>query len=141
VSPATGSGAAQVFTFVYSDLAGFADIHHVEVLFQSSFSTENACYVQYVPASNRLDLLANSGTAYSGSTQAGIAGTMSNSQCIVDAGASSVTGAGKNLTLNLAVTFKPPFAGAKSIYMDVFNNANVSSGWQSKGSWTVLRRR
>ena len=138
VSPASGSGASQVFTFIYSDSAGFADIHYVDVLFQSSLTTQNACYVQYVPASNNIGLLTNSATAYAGSAQAGIAGTISNSQCIVDTGASSASGSGNNLTLNLTVTFKPGFIGAKNVYMEVFNNANVSSGWQSKGTWTVV---
>jgi len=137
VAPASGSGASQSFTFVYSDAAGYTDIHYVEVLFQSSLSTQNACYVQYSRVNNSIDMVADSGTAYAGSLQAGIGGTVSNSQCGVDAGASSVLRSGNNLTVTLSLTFKPAFSGAKNIYMDVVNNANSLSGWQFEGTWTV----
>jgi Beta-propeller repeat len=137
VAPVSGSGASQTFSFVYSDPAGYADIHYVEVLFQSSLSTQNACYVQYSRVNNSIDLVADSGTAYAGSTRPGIVSTVSNSQCSVDAGASSTSGSGNNLTVTLALTFKPVFSGAKNVYLDVVNNANALSGWQAKGAWTV----
>jgi glycosyltransferase involved in cell wall biosynthesis len=44
---------------------------------------------------------------------------------------------GNNLTLNLLLTFKPAFNGAKNTYMAAFSNSNVFSGWVVKGVWTV----
>jgi hypothetical protein len=137
VAPVSGSGASHSFSFIYSDPYGFADIHYVEVLFQSSLSMQNACYVQYSRVNNSIDLLADSGFSYAGSVSPGGAGTVSNSQCIVDAGASSFSGSGNNLTLTLALTFKPGFSGGKNIYMDVVSNTNALSGWQAKGAWTA----
>ena len=67
----------------------------------------------------------------------GVTGTVSNSQCAVDGGASSFSGSGSNLTVTMALTFKPAFSGAKNIYMDVVNNGSVASGWQAKGAWTT----
>jgi hypothetical protein len=41
------------------------------------------------------------------------------------------------LTVNVLVTFKTAFAGAKNVYAYVDDNLNLNSGWQNKGSWTV----
>ena len=64
-------------------------------------------------------------------------GTLQNSQCTLDAGASSASGSGTNLTVNLALTFQPGFTGSQNNFMlaeDVANN--VSSGLQNRGTWT-----
>jgi hypothetical protein len=39
------------------------------------------------------------------------------------------------LTVTLALSFQPAFAGAKNIYMDTYDT--VDSGWQILGTWTV----
>ena len=64
-------------------------------------------------------------------------GSLQNSQCAVNLTTSSVSISGNTLTLNLAMTFKPAYAGAKNIYMYAANVANVNSGWQTRGTWTA----
>jgi hypothetical protein len=54
----------------------------------------------------------------------------------IEVESSSVTLAGNTLTLNLAVRFKPEYAGSKNIYMYAFAGG-VVSGWQDRGDWTV----
>jgi hypothetical protein len=137
VTPASGTGTTQVFSFIYSDPYGYTDIHYVNMLFQTQLSGQNACVVQYMPATNVLDLVADSGSGYAGTAILGTAGTLNNSQCSVDTGASSASGSGNNLTVSAAVTFKPAFAGLKNIYMSVFNKADVGSAWQVEGTWTA----
>jgi hypothetical protein len=44
---------------------------------------------------------------------------------------------GTTLTLNLAVTFRPAFAGVKNIDMYAGNVGGMNSGWQTRGSWTA----
>jgi hypothetical protein len=39
--------------------------------------------------------------------------------------------------LYAALTFKPGFSGAKNIYMFAANAGGTSSGWQTRGTWTV----
>jgi hypothetical protein len=63
--------------------------------------------------------------------------TLQNTQCSVSLAGSSVTVSGTTLSMNLAVTFKAAFAGAKNIYMSGASSGNVSSGWQDRGDWTV----
>jgi hypothetical protein len=136
VTPASGTGTTQVFSFIYSDPYGYTDIHYVNMLFQSTLSGQNACWVQYTLATNIIDLVNDSGSGYTSSTL-GTAGTLSNSQCSVNTGVSSTSNSGNNLTVTAAVTFKPAFAGAKNTYMSVFNNSNATSGWQVEGTWTA----
>ena len=66
-----------------------------------------------------------------------VAGTLQNSQCTFNLQNSSVVSGGNNLTVNYALTFSNTFAGAKSIFMDVSNNADLNTGWQLRGSWLV----
>jgi len=61
---------------------------------------------------------------------------LQNSQCTVNTAPSSASGSGNNLTLNLALSFQPAFAGSKNIYLDAYAGG-LDSGWQQKGSWTV----
>src|SRR5205807_6715855 len=110
VSPSSGTGTTQAFTFVYSDAT---DINWGNILFQTQVTGANACFVQYFRAANSLLLVGDSGSGNAGTATLGSPGAMSNSQCTVDSVASSVSTSGNNLTLTLALTFKPAFNGAK----------------------------
>jgi hypothetical protein len=137
VTPASGTGSTQVFSFAFSDTYGYADIAYVNILFQTTITGVNACWVQYTRASNIIDLVADSGSGYAGLAILGSPGTLQNNQCAVDTAASSVSFSGNNMTLSAAITFKAGFSGAKNVYMGVFTNANITSGWQMKGVWTA----
>jgi hypothetical protein len=106
------------------------------MVINASLASAGSCYFYYTRASNQIYLATNAG-AWQGSLTVGTAGTMANSQCTVNAGASSVTTSGNNLTLNLAVSFTSGFAGAKNIFMEV-QNATQQSAWTPLGTWTVL---
>jgi len=55
---------------------------------------------------------------------------LSNSQCTLDVGASSAQASGTTLTLNLAFTFAPGFAGPKNVYPQAYDYRNdLGSGW------------
>jgi hypothetical protein len=77
------------------------------------------------------------GSGWMGPLTIGQPGSLQNSQCTLDAGASSASGSGTNLTVNLVLTFQPGFTGLKNNFMianDVMNN--VTSGLQNLGTWT-----
>jgi hypothetical protein len=80
-------------------------------------------------------LLNNAGTAWD-SAALGTAMTLQNSQCAIAVGSSSKSDSGSTLTLNLAMTFKAAFAGAKNVFMYA-TNGTQNSGWQDRGDWTV----
>ncbi len=135
VTPSSGSGMSRAFTFAYSDLNGAADIVSAQMDVSATLAAKGACYLYYAAGSNAIYLATDAG-AWPAPLTVGVAGTTQNSQCSLDAGASSVTKFGNNLTLNLALTFKAGFAGAKNVYMEA-RNATLDSGWVLRGTWTV----
>jgi hypothetical protein len=136
VTPGSGTGISQNFAFAFSDPAGYAAIVSTQIVINSSMSTSGACYLLYQRASNSLYLTNDAGSAWQNPVTLGQSGTLQNSQCAVNAATSSVSGTGATLTLNLAVTFQSAFAGARNVYMEVYDGAG-DSGWQQRGTWTV----
>jgi hypothetical protein len=135
VTPNNGNSSAQTLAFTFSDANGTADIESIQIDIAATLVVSRACYFYYAPASNGL-YLANDAGAWQGFVTVGVAGTMQNSQCAVNAGASSVTTSGNNLILNLALSVKPAFAGSKNIYMEA-QNVTLNSGWVTRGVWIV----
>jgi hypothetical protein len=134
-SHSSGSGSSQTFTATFSDAAGASDIVTARILINSSFSATNACYFVYKAGTNVLNLLSDAGALQSG-IAIGSTGTLSNSQCTVNVGASSAMSSGNILTLNLAVTFTSAFAGAQEIYLEA-KSSSVVGNWLQMGTWNV----
>jgi hypothetical protein len=135
VTPSTGSGATQTFSFQFTDTAGATALTSVSALVSSALTTAGSCEVDYYRASNALQLLTDSGGQPSSILTPG-SGSQQNSQCILNGAGSSVTTSGNTLTLNLALTFQTAYGGVKNVYMDAVD-ALGTSGWQQKGAWTV----
>ena len=135
VTPNSGGGASQTFGFQFSDASGVTDLTTVLALFNSSPSAANGCAVVYDRVTNALSLLTDAGGQPAGSITPG-SGTQENSHCVLNGAGSSVSAAGTILTLNLAISFRPPMAGATSIYMQAAN-LSTSTGWELRGNWTV----
>jgi hypothetical protein len=136
VTPGLGSGSAQTFSFTYSHPNGHAAIVSAQMLINGSLSPANGCYLLYHWPTKALYLTNDTGTAWQKPVTLGQSGTLQNSQCSVNAAASSASGSGNTLTVDLALTFLAAFSGAKNIYMDVFDGKN-DSGWGQHGTWTV----
>ncbi len=138
VTPNSGSGASQPFALQYSDSLGATDLLTTWVWFNATFasSAANSCLAYYDRPANTIFLLNDAGTAWS-SGSPGTGATIQNSQCAIALGSSGVAPSGTTLTVNLAMTFKPAFAGAKTTFMYARNAAGSSSGWQTRGTWTV----
>jgi hypothetical protein len=136
VSPTSGTGSTQVFTFTYTDPGGYSAIAWSQTLIANGFVTSGSCYLFFNRAMNNVYLSNDTGTAWQSPVTLGQAGTLQNSQCAVNPAASSATGSGNPLTLNLSLTFNTTFAGSKSVYMDV-GDAIGDSGWVQRGTWTL----
>ncbi len=137
VTPNTGSGASQNFTFKYSSTGGFANLSALYALFNSSLSATAGCVPVYLAATNSLYLYNDAGNAVLGPLTPGAAGTLANSQCSINLATSSASGSGNTLSLNLAVTFTSAFKGPQTIYGYAADKANMNSGWQTLGTWTA----
>jgi alpha-L-arabinofuranosidase len=136
VSPNVGNGSTASLTLTYSDPNGAADLVSVYGLISTAVDSRNACYVIYYPASKYLYLISDNGQAAHGPIHPGSTGTVQNSQCGLAGNGLSVSEAGSNLTLSLALTFTNSFTGAKNIYMTARDTAGAWATWMSRGTWT-----
>jgi len=134
VTPNSGSGSSQTFAFVFTSPKGYSALSTVLVIVNSTVANAYGCYFVYFQGSQLLYLANDASNAWAGSATPGKSGTLQNSQCSINAAASSVSGSGNNLTLNVALSFQTAFSGTKNIYMDAYDGAD--SGWQPEGSWT-----
>ncbi|HLK46938.1 MAG TPA: hypothetical protein VKT49_02320, partial [Bryobacteraceae bacterium] len=99
----------------------------------SSISGAGACYLYFY---SHVLYLAADGQSPQTSLAIGTPGTLQNSQCSINVGASSAVYSGNTLTLNLAITFSQSFAGTRNIYLLVENTSTVTK-WMTAGTWTV----
>ena len=136
LSPNSGAGTSVTFKAVYSDPNGAADLSEILLQINSSQGSANACYIYYQPQGNYLYLANNSGAWIAPGLTPGIAGTVSNSQCTLNAGSSSVNSAGTELTLSIALSFSNTFVGAKNLYLYAAGFSGQGSGWVKEGAWT-----
>ena len=135
VTPSSGSGTTQTFTFVFSDPNGAADMNWQFVLFNQTTSGTSSCLPHY--NGSGVYLLSDTGATWLGPLALGSSATLENSQCAIGGAGSSVVLSGNELTLRLAMTFKPGFAGTKNIYMQTYDRSGLDTGLQARGNWTI----
>jgi hypothetical protein len=82
-------------------------------------------------------LLNDAASAWLGPMTLGTANSLQNSQCTINGANSWPSGFGQQLQLELSVSFKPAFAGAKNIYMQTQDLSGQATGWQIRGTWTA----
>ena len=136
VSTPSASGVGTVFTATFSGTSGGADIERAAILINASLRAVNGCEVEYQRATNTLRLRDNLALTWIGPVAVG-SGSLANSQCTVNSAASSRSFSGATLTLNLNIAFSSSFNGAKTIYLNVSDTANLVDGWKAAGSYTV----
>jgi len=137
VSPASGAGSSQTFTFTFTDPKGYQDLGIVNILINNFLDGRQSCYLAYSRPLNVLYLVNDGGTELLPGMEQ-FAGTASNSQCTVTGAGSSATGTGNTLTLVLNMSFSTAFNGNKVIYIAARDSIDANdSEWQPLGSWTV----
>jgi hypothetical protein len=137
VTPSSGSGSFQTFSFTFFDPNGFANVYSAPVLIHSSLTAGGGCFLYYHRQSHAVWLQNDSGSGWIGPSLLGSGAALQNSQCTVSAAASSASGSGSNLTLNLALAFTSAFSGSKNTYAITYDNEGLTSNWQQTGTWTV----
>jgi hypothetical protein len=137
VTPSSGSGATQTFSFVYSDTNGASDLGIVQVVVNASLSGYQGCYISVDPVHKTLLLLNDGATAWQGPITLPTSGTLANSQCTINGGSSSIVLSGNNATVNLGLSFSASFGGVKNVYGYAQAAGGVNSGWTALGTWTV----
>jgi hypothetical protein len=137
VTPPSGSGTGQSFTFTISDQGGSNFLLAAAMLFTPSpgFTLNNSCYIVYNRDVNQFSLVYD---ALNGSStfNVGYTGSASNSQCTLYGPGTFATIGATSITITVNVAFKTAFAGAKSTYLYAAE-FGFNSGWVQVGGWAV----
>ncbi|HYW47743.1 MAG TPA: VCBS repeat-containing protein [Bryobacteraceae bacterium] len=126
------------YTFTFTDSNGWPDISVANILINTAIDGRHGCYLAIVPAAQQVLLVDDAGDAggpYSGMVLPGN-GTVSNSQCSITGAGSSIAGSGNTLTVTLAMTFSPSFAGNQLFFLAARSNT-ANSNWQAVGTVSV----
>jgi len=137
VTPPSGFGTSQTFTFTASSPVGATNLAHVYMLWNELLSAQAGCEVNYWASTGLLYLLSDNGSSWGTGAQPGVAGTLSNSQCTVNLGGSTVTPSGNTLTVVVSLSFSGGFSGGKQIWEYVQDWLGESAGWTGVGTWMV----
>jgi hypothetical protein len=136
LSPSSGGGTAQTFTFTATSSNGAPDVDLIAAVFNSAVNGVDACYFIFRAESNTLSLANDAANAATNATLGG-SGVLANSQCQITLGASSAMRTGNSLTLSVAITFKAGLHGTQNVYMISANTLGLCSLWQQMGTWTL----
>ncbi len=136
VTPSSGSGPAQTFTFTASSPNGSSYINQFHMLLNWGVDGAGACWMMYIQSGNSLYLINDTGTAWLGPYAPGSANTLSNSQCSVNVASVTVSGFSNTLVLTVPITFNSSFIGPQNAFGYVMDQGGGASGWQFLGSWT-----
>jgi len=143
--PAINSGQAGELTCEYSDANGFQDIKlaylRIEAADRNMLNTgsrnpERVLYTFYDRTLNRIHLMGDDGQ-WLPAAVLGSSVMLENAQVIIDCAGTSIVGEGDKLKVKWKITFKPPLAGAKDVYLYAKDFAGASSGWKKKGTCVI----
>jgi len=133
-----GAGVPYLFTTTCSDANGWPQIKFASLSIGQHYSGADGLYAYYNQNAHKFYLTNDVGTAWSQGLPPGSAQTLENSHLILNLADMSVIGAGDTMTINWSVTFKPVVAGLKYVYMNVWDDANVKSGWKKIGAQMLV---
>lgn len=134
----SNANAAQGLAGLYNDPDGYANLRYVDLRVGAINTGANSIWARYSRANNRLYLFDDTGAALVGTSCApGAAGTIENSQGILNCAATTTSSSGNDLTVNWNITPKPAYAGAKKLFLKAVDRTNLNSGWLKKGNWTI----
>jgi hypothetical protein len=138
MSPASGSGVSQTFTFNFSDPSGYANLDVINVLINPFLDGRFSCYIAFSRTSNVLYLVNDAGTALLPGMPFNGTGVVSNGYCTVLGAGSSTSGVGQSLTLSLNLLFnQTTYAKDHVVYSAARNLTGGNSGWVTSGVWRV----
>jgi hypothetical protein len=136
LSPSSGSGSSQTFVEQVIDANGAASLTQVDLIVGQIGAT-NSCWVEYGPSSRTMYLQDDNNNWMSAAL--GSSTVLQNSQCSINAGASSVStsGGGTQLTVNFAMSFTSKYSGAQPLVTSAADSTGWYTGFVNSGTYTV----
>lgn len=137
-TPTSPTGSPQAFTVVARDTNGFTDINRVFFQVYSSPTVPvNTCHGFYERSTNQLYLYNDALTAVLGPLTPGASGTVSNSQCTLNAATSTpASGSGTDLTVTFGLSLTGTYGAIQQkVYFWITDNAATGTGWVQGSTW------
>ncbi len=137
-TPGSPVGSPQSFVFTGRDANGFADIARVYFLVNADSNVPGTtCHGFYDRAARAFFLYDDGLTKLLGPLGAFTAGTLGNSQCVIDGSLPlTATGSGSDLTLQMTLRLQGTYATqAKKVYWWAVDAAGLGTGWVQTGTW------
>ena len=137
MQPASAVGSPQTFTTVARDPNGFANLQRVYFLVNPNTNIgAGTCHGFYDRGLNAFYLYDDALTVLQGPLAPGGAGSLSNGQCAIQGAGSTMSGAGTDLTLTMAMRLNGTFgAASKNVYLWAVDAENNGTGWVQMGTW------
>jgi len=143
IGPFSGTGSTQTFTLSAADPNGqsYTNINNVQLIFNWAPYQSDACYLNYDAVNDLLFLADVTGnfsvfSPISLKNPGGTLGDLVTSNCQVIGSASTITGSGASLYLNLKLNFKSTFIGQQNTFVAVSDTLANSPPVQV-GTWTA----
>ncbi|MEZ5402073.1 MAG: hypothetical protein R2729_20540 [Bryobacteraceae bacterium] len=130
-----GEAASNVFRLRYRDTSGQAAFTNVQMLLNRDLDGRAACWVGYDPVGQAIYLVGDDGGTLLPGLPIGSAGSRENYTCRVNGATSSAAIAGADLSVNLDIAFKIPFA--RRLVYATATKAGAQLDWVPVGTWAV----
>jgi len=143
VTPSDGSSKPNTqvnfTTTYYSGLSSYKDIQYAYLLVSNSSENLGSFLVYYDQPANKLYIRNAGNTSSVGGYAPGSLNVINSYFGSIDCSRTIVSGSGRVLTINWAVTFFPPSENyyVKNIYLWVNDKDSSISGWVKKGTWLI----
>jgi uncharacterized repeat protein (TIGR01451 family) len=140
VDPSEGEGTIEettFFTTTWLDANGWKDLKQCYFHIGAAPSLLNNVTLMYNAKKEKLWLLEDDGTTWTGGYAPESANTMENSQAIVYCNQTTAGGSGDALAVTWAIEFKPGYTGDKKTGLKCkdASKARAKAAW--KGTWTI----
>jgi hypothetical protein len=106
-----------------------------EIMINSTFAGNNACWVQVNRANGTVGLVKDSGDGSLGLLTFGDRSVLKNAQCAVDGARSFVEAEGDEIRVNLHLERTPTFRGTRGIFLNAPFTPDGATEWQTAGVW------
>jgi FtsP/CotA-like multicopper oxidase with cupredoxin domain len=136
ITATAGTGNAGTLSVKLSSPNGYPYVNAANIIINSAAVYQNGCVVWFDRGGSRLYLW--NGSGWDAPVVVGVTGSLSNAQCSINTGTSSMVASGKDITLNLDMTFANGFIGTgKNVYGWVNDKANLNNGgYQLIATWS-----
>jgi hypothetical protein len=135
LTPSSGGGSVQSFTFKFSHPDGAAMIAGATVRIAGSDGQD--CTLHYNFSALLVQMLNDAGTIWMGPAPVGKGSILQNGRCTLSIAGSSVSTSGTTLTITAPLSFTPAFAGDRAISAQLTGTNGLYTSFQQLGTWTV----